>query len=205
MKTLIRPLDTFGFVEREKRADGEYMQNLCGRDFVYYVLNCLFPDDFSPDAISPQVIDEFGLFGKPMPAKLAWTQIQFSNTAEFLATKGLQLNINDQEIKSYLDFVKAILFSRKRLDQALQDIERAIDCDQTCGIDISLGLGGLLDHVMLVYGYDEENLYIIDTHKTPKLEYELVDPSYPFYFKLPKGVIQKRWTTFGRVWKVTHQ
>lgn len=202
MKSLARSVDEFGFVERERGSDGEYVKNKCGRDFLYYVLNYYVPDAFDGNEINPVVIDEYKLFGKPMPANLAWTQIQFKDAPEFLSGYKLQLSINDKKIKSYYDFVNAILFSRKRLDQAFKDIESAVDANQACGIDVSLGLGGLLDHVVFVYGYDDENLYIIDTHNVPELEYELVDPKHPFLFKLSRKTIEARWTIFGRVWNV---
>ena len=80
-------------------------------------------------------------------------------------------------------------------------MEECIDQNIACGIDISLGLGGLLDHIVFVYGYDDTHLYVADTHETQALGYEAM-PTAPFLFKLAKTEIEKRWTRFGRVWVV---
>lgn len=202
MRTLQKTQTGTGFIEREKDSEGEYIPNKCGRDFLYFALNHYFPTSFNPQALSPEKIDDKKLFGTPVPPSLAWTQIQFSNAPKYLKEQGLQLQINDQKIDGYSDFVRAILFSRKQLDEALQDVTRAVDANIACGIDVSLGMQGLLDHVIFVHGYDEDYLYVVDTHNVPQLGYEQVDPRYPFLFKLSKQVVAERWTAFGRVWKV---
>ena len=61
--------------------------------------------------------------------------------------------------------------------------------------------GGLLDHVMFVYGYDADNLYIFETTETP-IEYERLPGEFPHIMKLSKYEIRKRWTKFGRLWEV---
>lgn len=200
MKTLQKPIQEFSFFARE-RGKGKTIGNKCGRDFLYYALNFYLPDKFNALATNPKKIDDLGLFGVPTPAWLAWTQVQFANVAHFLRTQNLKLCINDKEIQRYFSFVTAILFSRKEYVSAIKDIEQAVDNNEAVGVDISLGLGGLLDHVLFVYGYDDKNLYVFDTHKANRLEYESVDGSN-FYFQLPKSVVESRWTRFGRVWSV---
>lgn len=201
VKTLVKPLANIGFFEREQ-VKGKTIANKCGRDFLYYSLNYLKPETYNPVFLNPVMIDGGKLFGTPMPAALAWTQLQFSNIGEFLKHECLELRINNKNVTSYGSFVTAILFSRCSYDRALDYVERAIDENRPVGIDISLGFGGLLDHVLFVYGYDEQNLYVCDTHQVPGLEYENADPQYPYYFKLPKDSIKKRWTRFGRVWEL---
>lgn len=201
MSTLHVDPSQIGFVEREKK-NGEHVSNKCGRDFLYFALNFYDPEKFNPQNLNPIEIDTRGFFGVPMPAQFAWTQLQFAKAPEFLKANGCSLIINDVLVQSYLDFVKAILFSRKQLHLALAEVENAIDNNIPCGIDISLGLKGLLDHVVFVYGYDEKYFYIVDTHDVSKLQYEQLDSAYPFLFKLSRQVIQDRWTIFGRVWKV---
>jgi hypothetical protein len=202
MRTLRKTQAGTGFIEREKDSEGEYIPNKCGRDFLYYALNHYFPGRFNPSDLNPERIDSHGLFGIPTSPNLAWTQVQFSKAPKYLKEQGLQLQINDQKIDGYLDFVNAILFSRKQLEVALNDVAHSVDANIACGIDISLGMQGLLDHVVFVYGYDAENLYVVDTHNVPQLGYEQVDDRYPFLFKLSKKVVTEKWTAFGRVWKV---
>jgi hypothetical protein len=200
---LKKPLATIGYYEREK-VNGKSAANKCGRDFLYYVLNYHFEDDFNSDKNNPLQIDRGGLFGYPMPAALAWTQLQFSNVPKFLDSQRLRLFVNKTSITSYVSFVRAILFARLSYVEAMKNIETAIARNQTVGIDISLGWGGLLDHVTFVYGYDEDNLYVIDTHQVPVLEYESVEDSQ-YYFKLPKSVIRTRWTRWGRLWHIVQK
>ena len=60
---------------------------------------------------------------------------------------------------------------------------------------------GLLYHVMFVYGYDNNNLYVFDTHFVEGIGYERTNLG-EFVFKLPKQKVKERWTRFGRVWNV---
>lgn len=197
---LKKPLATVGFYEREKMK-GQRVANKCGRDFLYYALNYHFETDFNSSKNNPIQIDRKRLFGYPISAALAWTQLQFFKVPDFLDSLQLRLYINKKSTTGFTSFVSAILFARLSYDEAVRIIESAITHNQTVGIDISLGWEGLLDHVLFVYGYDEENLYVIDTHKVPDLEYEGVEGSI-YYYKLPKSIIRKRWTRFGRVWEV---
>jgi hypothetical protein len=80
-------------------------------------------------------------------------------------------------------------------------VESKINSGDAVGIDISIGLRGLLDHVMFVYGYDDENLYVFETTQTP-ITYQSISKEYPQIMRLPRSEIQKRWTKFGRVWVV---
>ena len=61
-------------------------------------------------------------------------------------------------------------------------------------------MNGLLDHVMFVYRYDESNFYVFDSHQVSNLEYEKADGENRYYMKLPKSIVIKRWSKFGRVW-----
>lgn len=199
MKTLDRDIDSFSFVQREKKGD-KTVSNKCGRDFLYYVMNFYLPDKYNKNVNSPEQIDKIGLFGVAMHPLFAWTQVQFFRAPRLFEKEGLLWYINDIKIKGYWSFVYSILFSRKPYSEAISEIERSVNNNEAVGVDISLGMYGLLDHVLFVYGYDEDNFYVFDTHKVLGLEYEVIRENN--YFKLPKSVIKKRWTTFGRVWKL---
>lgn len=187
-------------VERERRS-GRTATNRCGRDFLYYALHYYCPHVFDPQGINPVEIERRGLFGLRLPSWLMWTQLQFVQLPSYLRQQGLSLYINETQIKSYADFVRAILFSRFSCESAVAKIETSIRNGNVTGVDLSLGYGGLLDHVLFVYGYDDEALYVLDTHKVQKLEYtQLTEEAYRM--RLPRHVIKERWTRFGRVWEV---
>ncbi len=193
-------LETFSFYKREVENDVS-IANKCGRDFLYYVLVYLRPDKFGEGKITPVEIEKQKLFGVPVSKNFAWLQIQFLNTPKYLESLGLTLTINKKKIKNFLDFVVAILFSRLSYDRAIRSIEKHVHNGDVCGIDISIGIFGLLDHVMFVYGFDEENLYVIDSIVAP-IEYEKYRTDDKLFMKLSKEIIKKRWTRFGRVWVV---
>lgn len=202
MKTLPIDITTFGFVEREYKY-GHKVKNKCGRDFLYYVLNFYFPKRFNPNVCGPEEIDRRKLFGIPVPAVLAWTQIQFFRMPKFFNKLGLSVQINNKLIDSFFDFllVTSVLnFKKYTSDIAIKEVELAIDTGSVVGIDISMGYGGLLDHVLFVYGYDTENLYVFDTHEVDCLEYEKITNDNRYIMKLPKTIVKKRWSRFGRVW-----
>lgn len=200
MRTLRKSLQEFSFFEREK-VRGKTVSNKCGRDFLYYALNFYFPEEFNATSNNPVKIDDLKLFGNPVHPSFAWTQIQFANVASFLNQKSLKLLINGYEIEGYFSFIYATLLVRKECAVAIKEIEHSIDCNEVAGVDISLGMSGLLDHVLFVYGYDADNLYVFDTHRVSRLEYVPIEGS-TFYYRLPKSVIRHRWTRFGRVWSV---
>lgn len=181
---------------------GKTVTNRCGRDFLYYGLHYYFPSKFNPAHLNPLEIERRGLFGLQLPSWLMWTQLQFMRLPGYLASNGITLVMNGREIRSFPRLVAAILFSRVSYKQAIQDIERAVDEGRAVGVDISLGYGGLLDHVMFVYGYDSDNLYVCDTHQVPILEYTKLTTDNRYFMKLPKAVVRKRWTRFNRVWEL---
>ena len=206
-KTLDIDLDTFGFVQREKSSDGKTLINQCGRDFFYYCLNFYFPEKFNPSMLNPKKIKERGIFGwSEIPVWLIWTGLSFKKVPTLFKKLGLSLSINNKKVTSYFQFILGLLplRSKKHYDAAIKEIENAVDRNVAVGIDIALKLGGLVDHVMFVYGYDEENFYVFDTHQVDGLEYEKATPEDDerYIMKLPRGTVKKRWTMFNRVWVV---
>ncbi|OHA26797.1 MAG: hypothetical protein A3C06_01515 [Candidatus Taylorbacteria bacterium RIFCSPHIGHO2_02_FULL_46_13] len=200
MKTLPIELNAFPFYTREK-SNEKQLKNRCGRDFIYYALCYYHPDTFGNAGITPIEIDRRKLFGFPVPSWLAWTQIQFYKIASFLRKNELKLSINNINVNSFFDFLNCTLFSRSTFEHAIQKIEKGISSGTAMGIDIKVGAGGLLDHVMFVYGYDEENLYVFDTVKAP-LDYTRITTDNRMYMKLAKEEVKRRWTRFGRVWEI---
>ncbi len=132
-----------------------------------------------------------------------WTQLQFIYLPKLLFKLNLQLLINGKSINTFGNFFTAIVLPQKsNTDQKIKEIENAVDAGHVSGIDLSLGLGGLLDHILFVYGYDVENLYVFDTHQVPKLEYEKITEDGRYIMKIPKYIIKKHWSIFERVWEV---
>lgn len=204
-KTLPIDLDEFGFVEREKRK-GKPIVFRCGRDFLYYSLAYYKSEIFNPSGISPALIEKRGIFGLRIPWWMMWSALQFNKVPKIFKKYNLYLAINDKQIRHYFDFLFAFLFPKKISAQyAISVVEANVNKGEVSGIDISISLFGLVDHVLFVYGYDDENLFVFDTHKLPKLEYEKLtkDGDNKFIMKLPKAVIYKRWSRWGRVWTVT--
>lgn len=198
-------LDRFGFVQREKKKNGAEAKNLCGRDFLYYVLHYYFPGEFNPETNNPVEIDKRKLFGKPLPSWLVWTCLPFYKVPKLFAAKGLVLTINEVLIDSFLGFLRAMI-SPKFLtaDEALRIVEESVNKKAACGIDISVSFGGLVNHVMFVSGYDSENLYVFDTHNVKKIKYEKITPpkNNRFVMRLSKKTVRDMWSRFGRVWIV---
>lgn len=202
MKNLPINLNTFGFVEREKNNSGKYILNRCGRDFLYYALHYFYPKKYNQSVNNPQYIQKHNIFGLSVYPWFAWTLLQFVYVPKLLIKHDLELFINNKQIKSFFDFYKTILKPSKIVaTQRIKEIELAIDSGFISGINISIGLKNLFfDHIMMVYGYDENNLYVFDTHQVPCLEYEKITKDNRFLMKLPKLIVQKRWSLFGRVW-----
>jgi hypothetical protein len=202
MVTLSKPLESISFVERESFL-GRKVSFKCGRDFLYYALNFYFPEKFNAQEINPLRIDQEKLFGIPVPKRLAWTQVQFLRMPEFLKKNGFTLFINNRHISSYVGFVCGNLFSRISYVNAMKQIENCVQNDVACAIDIPVSKKflTLLDHVMFVYGYDDEYLYVLDTLTVPYVAYERLRDDI-HYYRLSRKVIEANWSLFGRVWRV---
>jgi hypothetical protein len=190
MNKLNKDLEDFNF---RKRKEGE--KNKCGRDFLYYVL------DFYNSGKCKTLNSLDRELGFKAPFYLAWSLIQFANIGRFLKQNNLKMTINNFKIKSFFDFFSAISYSKSSYEEAIHKIEESINKNIACGIDISIGFGGLLDHVMFVYGYDEENLYVIDAVFVEGLGYKKFSDNEHLK-KLPKKTIADRWSRFGRFWIV---
>jgi hypothetical protein len=204
MKTLPIALDTFGFVEREKKH-GKPVIFRCGRDFLYYALTYYKPEVFNPRALCPTEIERKSVFGLRLPWWLMWSALQFTRVPNLLQQNGLYLTINGTTIQQYGNFFLAHAYPKKISPiEALTAVEKSVDAGVASAIDIDIGLCGLVDHVLFVYGYDDENLFVFDTQKLPGLEYEKQtrEGDSRFFMKLPKDVVRARWTRWGRVWVV---
>ena len=195
--------ENIAFVEREKR-NGRTVANKCGRDFLYYALSYYCPDLHNESRGNPLDIEKRRPFGFSVPSWLVWTFLSFCRAPRYFASLGLELCINNQKATTFFQFVKTAMSKSFSVDEALRTIEIAVDNGLASGIDVSIALGGLIDHVMFVYGYDADNLYVIDTHKVKQLEYEKItrenDPRY--LMRLSKAIVRKRWSRFNRVWVV---
>ncbi len=198
-------LETFGFVQREK-YNSVSVRNKCGRDFLYYALHYMFPERFNQDKNNPEQIDSRRLLGINLKgsfsALFAWTQLQFYRMPVFFKSLGLRLEINRVHVSGFWKLMQTLLFSRMEYEEGVRLIQDRVDTGKVSGIDIALRYWGLLDHVMFVYGYDEDNLYVFDTHQIPSIEYTKLTVDNRFYMKLPKAVIQRRWKRWSRVWVV---
>jgi hypothetical protein len=204
IKHLPIDLNKFGFVEREKDSAGNTVKNRCGRDFLYYTLNYFYPTEFSPTNLCPVEIEKKKIFGIPMPAFLVWTNLSFIKVPKLFRDKNLGLEINGLQIKTFFDFAHAMLFAgHDSFDKSIERIKSEIGAGNVVGIDIAVKLNGLADHVMFVYGYDDSNLYVIDTHKASEIDYEKITPSDDnrHIMKLPLAEIRKKWLMiWNRVW-----
>lgn len=197
-------IDTFGFFKREK-VFGRTVSNRCGRDFLYYALSYHFPEEFSNDKLNPVEIEKRELFGRRLPDYLIWTGLTFAKVPNFLAQYGLILSINRKRIISYGSFLKALVFSSfSGYDEAADLIKKSVDSGLVAGVDIPIRLGGLVDHVMFVYGYDEESFYVFDTHVAQGVNYsKITSPENDrFIMKLPMSEVRKKWNRFSRVWEI---
>lgn len=196
-------LDTFNFVQREKH-NGQIVKNKCGRDFLYYALHFLYPQSFNKTENNPEQIDKQKIFGLNFEGKssifFAWTQLQFYKMPNLLKSLNLRLIINGTLVTSFKRLIYALLFPRMDYEKAIKLIEKRVDTGKVSGIDIAIRYKGLLDHVMFVYGYDNENLYIFDTRQLEVLDYTKLTADDRFFMKLPKSTIRKNWKRWSRVW-----
>jgi len=204
IKSLPIDLGSFGFVEREVK-NGVYIKNRCGRDFFYYSLHYFYPDIYNTHKLNPRQIEKIHVFGLRLPMWLIWTGLTFYKIPKVLKILRLELEINKKEIKNFQQFFFALMpFRAISFENGLNLVRSAVDNKHACGIDISIALGGLVDHVMFVYGYDNENLYIFDTHDVGKINYIKMtnESDQRFIMKLPYSEIKKRWSIFNRVWVI---
>lgn len=203
-KTLPVSIDQIGFVEREK-YNGKPIRNRCGRDFLYYALNYYYPDIHNPQKGNPRDIEKERLFGLRVSSWFVWTFLSFIRVPSHFRSLGLVIEINKLKVDSFWRFLRAVLFTPLSSgDVGIKLIEKSIDDGKVAGIDIAVALWGLVDHVMFVYGYDEDNLYVLDTHFVYQIGYEKIttDGDQRFLMKLPKKVILEKWTRFNRVWVI---
>ena len=201
-KTLPINLNTFDFVEREF-VNGKKVKNKCGRDFLYYSLHYYFPDKFNRNQNNPPMIDQNKIFGFPVNALFAWTMIQFFKVPTLFEELELSLSINGRQIRTFRNFITSMINpNQKSAEEAIKEVEKLIDKGVAVGIDISMSFWGLLNHVIFVYGYDANYLYVFDTRQVEGLEYEKITEDDRYIMKISKDVIKKRWTHFGRVWVV---
>ena len=199
-------LDSFGFVLREKDINGNTVKNRCGRDFLYYSLNFLFPQEFSPVAQYPKLIEEKNIFGYRLPSYLIWTGLSFKKVPRLLSNHNLEIRINSVLINSYFDFAYSLFSSKKySFADAITTIKSRVDAGKIVGIDMAVNLSGLADHVMFVYGYDDENLYVFDTHQAHGITYSKVTApnDQRFIMKLPFSIIEEKWKMYwNRIWEI---
>ena len=201
MKTLRQNLDDVGFINRETDSSGQTIKYRCGRDFIYYALNCYYPDQYNTHTKNATWLEKSHSLGISLPWWLMWTQLQFLYLPRFLSKLKLQLTINGRTIKSFYSlFITLSIPTRSNVHNKIKEIENAVDNGYASGIDISLGLGGLIDHVLFVHGYDVSNFYVFDSHQVSKLEYDKMTNDSRYYMKLPKSIVERRWSKFGRVW-----
>ena len=200
MKALKRNVGPIGFLNRENDSSGRLAKFRCGRDFLYYTLNYYYPEKFNPSNNNSFEIERQHMLGLRLPWWLMWTQLQFMYLPKLFSRLGLKLTINGAEINSFFLLLVSLSIPQKsNAEEKIKEIEKAIDSSHASGIDISLRLGGLIDHVLFVDGYDNENFYVLDTHQVPGLEYEKLTNDNKYYMRLSKHIVKKRWTRFGRV------
>ncbi len=206
IKHLPIDLDRFGFVEREKDIAGNTVKNRCGRDFLYYALNYFYPESFSPSTLNPAKIEKGKILGIPMPAIFVWTNLSFIKVPKLFRDKNLSLEINNIQINSFLNFVHAMVFTKHdSFEKSLEKIKSEINAGNVVGVDIAIKLKGLADHVMFVYGYDDNNLYVFDTHQAHEINYEKITSQSDnrFIMRLPFKTIEEKWKMrWNRVWTI---
>lgn len=166
---------------------------------MYIALN--FYDDKKFNNIKNYPVELEKKFGIRVNPLLSFTMLQFKDLIKFLTKENYNLSINRKSVTSFRDFIKQIIFSKISFHQAIDEIKKSIDNNVACGIDVPIKYKGLLDHVMFVYGYDEDNLFVIDTRKVKYLNYSHWQKQQ-FLFRISLEEIENRWTRFGRVWIV---
>lgn len=199
-------LSTFGFVEREE-IKGKKLIFQCWRDFAYYALHYYYPEKFNRENLNPLEIRSKGIFGiKNLPVWLIWTGLSFYKVPQLFSNLKLSLSVNGMRVKSYFSFIFSLLpFKIISPEKIIEITQKAVDDGKVAGLDVNVRLFGLVDHVMFVYGYDEENFYVLDTNNVIGLEYEKITPEGDnrFIMKFPKSLLKRKLTIFNRVWVVS--
>ncbi len=194
----------FGFVEREK-FDGKSLPNQCGRDFLYYCLTYYRPDLHNASVGNPEQIREKRIFGYKLHPSITAGMYGFVHAVSYFKSLKLTIEVNSKTLYSFFDFILSMLFFKPmKFKDAMSQIESCIDSGVACGIDLSAGFGGMLSHVMFVYGYDDSFIYVFDTHKIHQLGYEKITPETDrrFIMKISRNETRQRWTRFNHVWIV---
>lgn len=204
VKTLAWELTDIPFVSRETSGAGKPIKFRCNRDFIFYALT-FYQRNKNAWPQHPEQL-EYKPFGIKLPFWLMWTMFHVVHTPRILADNKLILFINDHKITSWWSYWPALLWPRPvSFEAVLSEIETAIDHNIALGIDISVALGGLVDHILFVYGYDDGNLYVLDTQQLPMLPYVKVLVGERFLMKLPKSALPERLGRFSRLWNVVPQ
>lgn len=206
MKHLPIKLSDWEFVSREKTSNGKTVPFRCGRDFIYYALHYYQPQLFNRATGGPQAIEKM-CFGHTLPTFLLFSAFHLKQLPKLLTRNGLLLRINGQPVRTWWQLIRQLyrksVVSRSELDQA---VASSISRGTVLGIDISIIWLGLVDHVLFVYGYDDDNYYVFDTLQLPYLPYtRLAEAPETFYMKLPKQAVYDRLRPISRVWTVEPQ
>lgn len=197
-------LDRFGFVTREI-SNGKIVKNRCGRDFFYYALNFLFPDEFNPTTNNPVILEQGRTFGYPVESTYVWTGLSLMRIPALLKARGKRLLVNRTDVVSFIGLLRALWCPRRlAFEDGIEMMQSEIRNGNPVGLDIGVSAWGLMDHVMFVYGFDESSVYVFDTHKVPQLDYEKLTPAGDdrFIMRLPRSVIRRGWTRFARIWVI---
>lgn len=195
-------LNRFDFVGREM-VDGHMVKNRCGRDFLYYVLHFLYPDEYNFTKNNPVALERNHTLGYPVEATYVWTGLSLMNVPKLLKTLKKRLLINTVNTSSFPKLIKALWWPKRiTYKEGVNIMEEEIRNGNPVGIDIGVAAKGLMDHVMFAYGFDEESIYVFDTHKVPQLSYQKITADDRFIMCLPRTTVENGWTRFARIWVV---
>lgn len=200
------PIDTetFGFFHREHHY-GREVQNRCMRDFLCYSLEYYVPEHFGPDSISPKIVEKKNLFGLKLPENFMWTGLHLKYVPTLLSTYGLKLKINNKLVPSWWVCFTCLVNPRPiSVDHAISILEHCVDNGKTSAIDVTFKKYGVDNHVMFVFGYDDDNFYVFDTHYVDDIGYTKVTGHNDrrMIMRLPKEKVREKWTRRARVWVV---
>lgn len=203
MKHLPIAVSDWEFVSREKDSQGKPVIFRCGRDFIYYALHYYRPQLFNQATGGPQAI-EHTIWGYHVPSFLLWTTFHLKQLPQLLRNNQLLLHINGQPVSSWWQLIRLIFRKSTLTAEALDDaVASHISRSMVIGIDFSIKWFGLVDHVLFVYGYDDNYYYVFDTLQLPDLPYEKIpNETNMFYMKLPKQAVYERLQPISRIWTV---